>query len=188
MAMKNKSWPIVVSFCACLLLVACQQAGSRQGFYSSPLQPGDEVEVLQAISIPSGLARVYLQHGQTMSYGSTDQYAPFCYFLLRDPLPSEQQIKPGVLVVDSVWLDETSVSLEWPVKLAGVGLGLGGDQLPIAYQFHIRLKSDEQAPVTLVCSGAFEMALTAQPIRLPEVREALGDYAEVRVKMPASGQ
>ena len=186
--MRNKSWPLLVSFCACLLLVGCQQTGSRKGFYSSPLQPGDEVEILRTITVPSGLARVYLQHGQTMSYGSTDQYTPFCYFLLRDPLPSEQQITPGILVVDSVWLDETSVSLEQPVKLAGVGLGLGGDQLPIAYQFHIRLKSENQAPVTLVCSGAFDMALTAQPIRLPEVREALGDYAEVRVKTSVSDQ
>jgi hypothetical protein len=172
------------------LLPACQQTGSRQGFYASPLQPGDEVEVLQTITIPTGMARIYLQHGKTMSYGSTDQYAPFCYFLLRDPLPAEQQIKPGILVVDSVWLDETSVSLKRPVKVAAVGLafGGGGDRTPIAYQFHIRLKSPQRAPVTLVCSGAFDMGITAQPIRLPEVREVLGDFAEVRVKAAATGQ
>jgi len=182
--MPYQNGPMVMSLCIALLLSACQQAGSRQGFYASPLQPGDAVEVLQPIVIPANLARVYLQHGRTMTYGSTDQYAPFCYFLLRDPLPTEQQIQPGVWVVESVWLDEAAVNLERPVKLAALGLGFGGDRTPIAYQFHMRLKSSQPAPVTLVCSGAFDSALSAQPIRLPELREALGDYAELRVQAP----
>jgi hypothetical protein len=186
--MNIKYWAVPIGLFICCLLAACQQAGSRKGFYTSPLLPGDEVEVVRPITIPAGLARIYLQHGQTMSYGSTDQYAPFCYFLLRDPLPQEQQIQPDVLVVDSVWLDETTVYLVRPVRVAGMGLGLGfgGGRMPIAYQFHISLKSQKQAPVTLVCSGAFDDAVSAQPIRLPEVREVLGKYAEVRVKESAT--
>lgn len=186
--MKGGNGSILSGICVCLLLVACQQAGSRQGFYDSPLQPGDEVEVLRPIIISPGMARIYLQHGQTTGYGGTDQYAPFCYFLLRDPLPGEQQIRPDVLVVDSVWLDEAEVRLKRPVMVAALGVGFSGDRTPIAYQFHIRLKSQQQPPVTLVCSGAFEIPLLAQPIRLPEVREALGDYAEVRVNPPSTGQ
>ncbi len=186
--MIRKNWPVLASFYVVLLLAGCQQAGSRQGFYTSPLLAGDEVEVLKTITIPTGLARVYLQHGKTMSYSSTDQYAPFCYFLLRDPLPVEQKIKPGVLVVDSVWLDETSFNSEWPVRVAAATLALGSSRSPIAYQFYISLRSHWQAPVTLVCSGAFESAAAAQPIRLPQVREVLGDYAEVRVKAPLTGQ
>ncbi|GMQ89375.1 MAG: hypothetical protein BMS9Abin09_0853 [Gammaproteobacteria bacterium] len=186
--MISKKWPVLAGFCVALLLAGCQQTGSRQGFYASPLLPGDEVEVLQAIMIPSGMARIYLQHGKTMSYDSTDQYAPFCYFLLRDPLPAEQQIKPGILVVDSVWLDETSVSFERPVRVAAVGMVAGSSYSPIAYQFHISLRSQQQVPVMLVCSGAFNSPSSAQPIRLPQVREVLGDYAEVRVKAPATGQ
>jgi len=186
--MIRKHRCVLAVFCACLLLAACQQPGSRQGFYASPLQPGDEVEVLQTITVQAGMARIYLQHGRTMSYGSTDQYAPFCYFLMRDPLPVEQKIVPGILLVDSVWLNETSVRLGGPVKVAAMGFALGGDRTPIAYQFHIRLHSQQQAPVTLVCSGAFDMGISAQPIRLPEVREVMGEFAEVRVKAPATGQ
>ena len=123
-----------------------------------------------------------------MSYGATNQYEPFCYFLLRDPLPVTQQIKPGVFEVDSVWLDETTVGVDQPVKVAAaVGVGFG-DRTPIAYQFHIRLKTPDQANVTLVCSGAFEMPLMAAPIRLPELQEALGDYATVRVTAAPAGQ
>jgi hypothetical protein len=119
--MIRKNWPVLAGLISCLLLAACQQPGSRKGFYTSPLLPGDEVEVLQTITVPVGMARIYLQHGKTMSYGSTNQYAPFCYFLLRDPLPAEQQIKPGVLVVDSVWLDEAWVGLEWGRRLGVAG-------------------------------------------------------------------
>ena len=166
-----------------LLLASCQGTGSRTGFYSSPLQPGDEVIMLKTLTIQAGKARIYLQGGKTGSYGGSNQYEPFCYFLLRDPLPAEQQIKPGTFVVHSVWLDETTVSIEYPVKLAAAfSIGGGGSRSPIAYQFHMALKAADQQDVTLVCSGAFDMPITAAPIRLPELRQALGDYAEVRVK------
>lgn len=172
-----------------VLLVGCQATGSRTGYYSSPLQPGDEVIMLKALTIPSGQARIYLQGGKTVSYGGSNQYEPFCYFLVRDPLPAEQQIKPGTFVVHSVWLDETTVSVEYPVRLAvAFSIGGGGSRSPIAYQFHIALKAADQQDVTLVCSGAFDMPITAAPIRLPEVRQALGDYAEVRVKTVAPPQ
>jgi len=178
--MQTIGWHRLLTCCLLLVLVGCQDRNSRTGFYSSPVLPGDEIEVVKPVTVPSGLARVYLQHGHLTSYGGTDQYAPFCYFLLRNPLPEKQIIKPGLLVVESVWLDETS-RLEQPLRVAGAGV-LGGDQMPIAFQFHIKLKTAEQGHVLLICSGAFEMALTAAPIRLPEMREALGDYAEVRVK------
>lgn len=172
--------------CGFAALVACQSSGSRDGFYSSPLQPGDQVEVLREINVPGGKARVYLQHGRITTYGGTDQYAPFCYFLLRDPLPGGQVIKPGVFDVESVWLNETSVRKAFPWQVAwSIGIGGGLGQSPIAHQFHIRLKSTEQSNATLVCSGAFDMPIQAAPIRLPEVREALGDYATVRVPMTA---
>ena len=167
-----------------LVLAGCQSAGSRTGYYSSPLLPGDEVIMLKTLEIPSGKARVYLQDGKIRSYGSSNQYEPFCYFLVKDPLPASQQIKPGTFVVQSVWLDETTVSVEYPVRMASVlsmGMG-GGSRSPIAYQFHIALKTVDQQDMVLICSGAYDMPDQAAPIRLPELRQALGDYAEVRVK------
>ena len=172
-----------------LLLVGCQSAGSRTGYYSSPLLPGDEVIMLKTLEIPSGKARIYLQDGKIRSYGSSNQFEPFCYFLVKDPMPARQQIKPGTFVVQSVWMDETTVSLEYPVRLvASVFMSMGGgggSRSPIAYQFHIALKADDQQDVILICSGAYDMPDQAAPIRLPELRQALGDYAEVRVKTAA---
>jgi len=185
MLMIGKNWRVLAGLCVGTVLAACQQTGSRNDFYDNPLLPGDEVEVLQTITIPAGQARIYVQYGKTMSYSSTDQYAPFCYFLLRDPLPVEQQIRPGVLVVDSLWLDEASVNMERQVRVAGMTLAYGGDRTPIAYQSHIKLRSPQQGMLTLVCSGAFDMAISARPIRLAEMRAVLGAFAVVRVKTPA---
>jgi hypothetical protein len=178
--MVAKCWQLGCVCCLGLLLVACQSVDTRGGFYSSPLLPGDEVEILKTVTIAPELARVYIQRGQLGSYPGIDQYAPFCYFLLRDPLPVEQRIEPGRLTVASVWLDETAVSLDQPVRVAGLW-PVGGSRGPIAFQFHIRLKSETRSGFTLVCSGAFDAPALAIPIRLPELREALGDYAKVTV-------
>lgn len=179
--MKSREWR---RLCGCLVfavLVGCQSTDPRGGFYSSPLQPGDQVEVLKDIPVPAGLARVYLQRGELTSYGGSNQYVPFCYFRLPDPLPIEQHVEPGVFVVHSVWLDETSVGFERPVRVASALLGFGEGWSTMAYQFHISLVSEKQPKVLLVCSGAFDSPAVATPIRLPEVREALGDYVKVRV-------
>jgi hypothetical protein len=180
--MRTRLW---VGLCLAGSLVAaggCQAFRVPGDFYSSPLRGGDEIDILKRITVPAGMARIYLQHGQTMSYSATDQYAPFCYFLLNGPLPGEQQIQPGVLVVESVWLDETTVRRERPIRVASVATVLDGDRSPVAYQFHFHLKAADASHLVLVCSGAFEMPLTAAPIRLHELRQVLGDYADVRVK------
>ena len=182
--MKNRiAW--IVMWLALPALTACQSTGGG-GFWSSPVKVGDQIVIQKEIPIPSGQARVYLQHGRTTSYGGADQYAPFCYFVMREPLPVSQTIRTGVLQIEHVWLNETDVRLGRPVRVAGIGgvAGFGGfgGRMPIAHQFHIRLKSSEQPDVRLlVCSGAFDSPRLATPIRLPEMREALGTYAEVRV-------
>ena len=186
--MKARSWQQLFDYGVFVVLIGCQIAHPRGGFYSSPLQPGDQVEVLKDIPVPAGEARVYLQQGKLTSYGGTNQYARFCYFRLRDPLPAEQHVKPGMFTVDSVWLDETTVGLERPIRVASALLVFAEGWSTMAYQFHMPLASDDQSGVKLVCSGAFDNPAVAAPIRLPEVREALGDYAIVRVPATAPGQ
>ena len=179
--MTNKS-VLAVLWLVMLAGGGCESTGSGGGFWSSPVKLGDEIEIKKDIPIPAGLARVYLQHGKITGYGGTNQYEPFCYFVMREPLPVRQTIRPGILRVEHVWLNETDVRLHAPVRLAALASVIGGNRMPIAHQFHIRLESAEQPDVRLlVCSGAFDMPIAAKPIRLPEMREALGTYAEVRV-------
>ncbi len=164
-----------------LLVTACQDMGPRTGFYASPLGPGDEVRLLRELTVPAGDARVYLQRGAIRTYGGTDQYAPFCYFLLRDPSPTERQVPPGSFDVEAVRLEQTDVSLQTPVRVAAnLGVSAVG-VLMAAWQFHIRLSAAGRPDMTLVCSGAFDTPARMAPIGLSQMRQALGDYAAIRV-------
>lgn len=165
-------------------LVACQSAGLKTGYYSNPVGVGTELELVEPLTVPDGLARVYLQSGEVHRYGSIDQYRPFCYFLMHGPAPLARDIQPGTFVVRSVTLREQDVGLAVPVRVASRGVfGLGGDgPLVIAFETHMRLDvGDRKEPARLVCSGAFAAAAEAAPIRLAEMRQALGKWVIVRV-------
>lgn len=167
----------------------CQSLAPSGGYYDNPLQPGAEITVTQELPVPAGYARVYLQYGNTMSYAATDQYAPFCYFLMDEPLPTPQKIMPGVFRVTKVSLIETEVRRSAPVRLAAMGFFADdGGRSQIAWQSYMNLAAAHQDEVrALVCSGAFDSPMEARPIRLPEVQQALGESASVRAG-PAPGR
>ena len=170
------------------LAAGCQTFAPTSGYYGNPLQAGAELTVTQEIQIPAGYARVYLQYGNTMSYASVDQYAPFCYFLMDEPLPVSQKIRPGIFRVARVSLIETEVRRSLPVRLAYRGFFADdGGRGPIAFESYMILTSVDQGDVrALVCSGAFDSPLEARPIRLPELQQALGESVTVRAN-PAPG-
>ncbi len=169
-----------------LALAGCRAYDPTLGYYGNPLGPGAMLEVREEIRVPAGLARVYVQYGKAMGYGAIDQYAPFCYLLMREPLPVVQRIGPGILRVESVSLNETEVSRPRPLWLAAAGLfadSNGDGRGVIAYQSYMRIAADGQPDIyALVCSGAFAAPMEAQPMRLAELRQAFGDLAEIRVR------
>ncbi len=159
------------------LLAGCQATPPGKGFYSSPLVPGDEVRVLRVLAVPAGHARVYLQRGRVTSYAGADQYAPFCYFRLRDPRQWEQRVPPGSFRVEKVWLEQTEVNLGTPLRrVAALGADSDGI-LMAAWQFHLRLVAAGRPRMMLVCSGAFDAPARMAPVSLSQMRAALGDYA-----------
>ena len=166
-------------------LSACQSVGG--GYYDNPVAVGTELELLRALRVPPGLARIYLQGGETTDYAGLDQYRPFCYFLMRNPAPTAREIAPAVFRVRAVELREQDVRLPVPLRLAHrAGLGVGSDGPGvIAFETHMLLDgAPPQGPERLVCSGAFAPPLEAAPIRLDEMREVLGE--RVRVRVPGS--
>lgn len=164
-------------------LSACQSTGVKMGYYSNAVGEGTELELVKTLQIPAGLARIYLQAGEAQRYGEIDQYRPFCFFLMRDPAPLARDIQPATFVVSSVILREQDVRLATPVRLAHVGL-FGGSDGPgvIAYETHMLLQAaGQRSPERLVCSGAFAEPYKAAPIRLEQMRQALGSWVVVRV-------
>lgn len=171
-----------------LLAAGCQALAPSGGYYDSPLQTGAEITVTRELLVPADYARVYLQNGNTESYASMNQYEPFCYFLMDQPMPVVQKIHPGVFRVKKVSLIETQVRRSLPVRLVAFGLFAddGGRSL-IAFQSYMTLTAQHQDNVrALVCSGAFDTPPEARPIRLPELQRALGESIRVRAT-PAPG-
>ncbi len=176
----------VLSALVSLGLVACQSAGLKVGYFSNPVGVGTELELVESLRVPDGLARVYLQGGEVHRYGGIDQYRPFCYFLMRGPAPLARDIPPATFVVRSVELREQDVRLVTPVRVAYLGaFGINDGPGVIAFETHMKLDiSGKTDPERLVCSGAFASPMEAAPIRLAEMRQALGAWVIVRV--PAS--
>ena len=164
-------------------LAACQTTGSgKAGYFSNPVGVGTELEVAEPLQVPAGLARVYLQGGEVVRYADIDQYQPFCYFLMRQTSPVARDIRPAVFYVSSVELREQDVRLATPLRIVHLG-ALGGTDGPgvIAFETHMVLDIGDQAdPERLVCSGAFAPPAEATPIRLAEMRLALGKKVTVR--------
>lgn len=165
-------------------LSACQSTGVNTGYFSNPVSEGTELELVEPLQVPAGLARVYLQGGEMRRYGEIDQYQPFCFFLMRDPAPLGRDIQPAVFVVRSVNLREQDVRIATPVRLAYQGLSWNSDGPGvIAFETHMLLNTtdDQSSPERLVCSGAFAPPAEATPIRLAQMRQALGSRVVVRV-------
>jgi hypothetical protein len=169
------------------VLAGCQAVAWSGGERGNPFAAGAQIEVMRELVIPAGLARVYLQHGQALGYEAVDQYAPFCYFLMRRPEAAAQTIAPGTLRVESVSLNETEVRRALPLHLAAALVLAGGDgRGVIALQSYMRLESPDQPQVyALVCSGAFATSFEARPISADQLRETLGLVAQVRAPTAA---
>lgn len=165
-------------------LAACQSAGTNTtGYFSNPVSVGTELQLVKPLRVPAGLARVYLQGGEVRRYGTIDQYQPFCYFLMRGPSPVSRDIQPATFGIRSVVLFEQDVRLATPLRVAQLGvIGFGDGPGVIAFETHMRLDVPDTAdPGRLVCSGAFAPPIEAAPIRLTEMRLALGAWVIVRV-------
>lgn len=119
-----------------------------------------------------------------MGYAATDQYAPFCYSLMREPLPVSQTTRPGALRVQSVSLNETDVRRVLPTKVTAASLLADFDgRGVIALQSYMRVSADGQPEVyALMCSGAYATPMEAKPIRLHELRQVFGELVEIRVQ------
>jgi len=175
----------VVGVLLSLGLAACQWTGvNPKGFFSNPVGIGTELEVVRPLPIHAGLSRVYLQGGEVRDYSGIDQYQPFCYFLMSEPSRVSRDIQPANFRVQSLELREQDVRLATPLRVAqrGVIIGISDGLGVIAFETHLRLDThDLSEPERLVCSGAFAPPSEAAPIRLTEMRQALGSWVIVRV-------
>jgi hypothetical protein len=176
--MMPKLWLLVPGV---LILFGCQQAPvyDETSPYSR-IPVGSRIVLQEALEVPKGHTRVFLQHGKTLAKHQLNQYYPHCNFEVRAVSDGSTRIKPDTFFVTAVAEgEEMVVKRESPFRHVGLGM-FDDSQSMITRLVHYRLGSESQPAVTrLTCHGGFAEPYEADYPGIGDVRDALGKLASV---------
>jgi hypothetical protein len=164
-------------------LAACQTA-DYEGNENSPyylIPVGSTLTLTRTVTIPAEQVAVYLQGGEVVPAGRTNQYYPHCKFELFHRRDTGQTVQPDdfeiIKVVqetsDSVALD----SLQLAQMSAGIGLNVGMDHGGASlqtYRTRLMLRSAKQPDVYLLSCGQSAYPSEGQHVSIMEIRKVLG--------------
>ncbi|MGM0593313.1 MAG: hypothetical protein ACQETD_02160 [Pseudomonadota bacterium] len=163
-----------------LLLVACQQTPVRDEDSSrSRLEIGTTVVLEEALSVPAGHARVFLQFGKVREKTRLKRYQPHCNFEVRSVSDGSLRIEPDSFTITERLEDEVEiVEGGAPRLVAAATLVATADSMPQLNRFvRYRLDSAHQPEVLyLTCHGGFDDPWAVQYPSLTQMREALGEW------------
>ncbi len=172
--MMPKLWFVVPSV---LLLFACQQTPvyDETSPYSR-ITVGSKIVLHEALEVPKGHTRVFLQDGKTLAKHRLNQYYPHCNFEVRAVSDGTTRILPDTFFVTAVSEgEEMVVKRESPLRHVGFG-AFDDSQSMITRLVHYRLGSENQPAVTrLTCHGGFAEPYEADFPGIGDVRDALGN-------------
>ena len=169
------------------LLAACQQAPVRdETSQRSRVGAGSTFVLHEALLVPAGHARVFLQSGKVVSKTQLDRYRPHCNFETRVVSDGTLRIEPDTfLVTDVEEYEEEIVSRPQPIRvaaLAGDDGDVGGMISMITRFVRHWLYSERQPEVMrLTCHGGFDYPLDALPPSVAKIRQALGSYVTLNL-------
>ncbi len=187
---------VLVALVSTFLVAGCMNSATvrnetgRQGF----VQLESSTLVLKsALTVPAGKARVFLQsHGESgvptsARYSAFDHYSTHCSLEIDTVDHKGFVIEPDRFVVTRVQSTLVPVVMAKPVQVAALGAlnliaGDMDDAGSSAYYegYHFWLASDKQPNVRrLSCYGAYAEPPDLRPPSFAEIREALGDVAEI---------
>ena len=150
-------------------------------YYMPPA--GTKIQLNQPVTVPAGVARVFIQRGQLVNKMAFDRYVPSCNFELNSLSDKPQTIAPETFLVVRVQQEMSEVvQLEAPIRVASLKLaGKNDSGLPmVTHSVHLWIGSDLQPNLRrLTCRGAFDDMPTAYPPSIIEMRAALGNIAEI---------
>lgn len=171
-----------------LFLGACSQQYlvNDDPYYAYNLPPvGSTLVLKKPITIPAGKVRVFLQHGEVFSKADFDRYEPSCSPELRKLADVDREIRPDRFLITKVERLMQEV-VRRPASRAGllkVYLENSGKPM-VVHGYHLWLGSDKQPDVMrMTCRGFFNDLNRAVPPSLNDVRKALGDYAELILRI-----
>ncbi|MCU7891254.1 MAG: hypothetical protein KZQ78_06425 [Candidatus Thiodiazotropha sp. (ex Ustalcina ferruginea)] len=167
-----------------ILLAGCSQSYlvSDDLGYPYNLPPvGSQLLLKQSVMIQPGTTRTFIQQGVSMALSEFDRYVPNCNFEISNLADSSLRIEPDTFVVKKVQRVMEQVVYQQMTGRGNITVSYedpGSSLITLGY--HLWLDSARQPDVMrLTCRGAFNDRWGADPPSIREVREALGDFAEL---------
>ncbi len=145
------------------------------------------VTLTQALTVPAGKTRVFLQHGKVVAIGKLDQYRPHCDFEVRMVSDGNRRIEPDSFNVTRVEVGDDFVVSRAPRVYAALVIVNDSDQPSMISPYvHHWLSSAKQPQVMrLTCHGGFDYPGMAQYPTVNEIRESLGTVATLSLATTA---
>lgn len=155
------------------------------------IHAGEEFELKQAIQIPAGKARSYIQSGK-LSGSGFNQYEPHCRLETKELQAVDTIIQPEVFTISKVEIGEEQIAGKIPpagIQFAFVGNAMASDdyqRIETMDYVHLYLKSDKQPNVyRLTCAGSlsngdmFDAPRSYRPQR-EQVNTILGSVGHIQ--------
>lgn len=168
--LSSKNIPRLVLLLTALTLSACNTAAYRQGPAVA------ELVLNQAITIPAGEGRVFLQRGKVLP-GWPDEYSPHCSMEMYNLNPNDFQVAPGSYPISHIQLYMTEVVMVKPSRYALFVSIESDDSSPsdIMLGYHFWFSSSiGSEPRYMTCLGALAAPWEANEPTMAEINELLG--------------
>ncbi|MCP5313036.1 MAG: hypothetical protein H6955_05740 [Chromatiaceae bacterium] len=167
------------------VLAGCQSSvGVRTEAGGSFVQmQGGTLVLQQALKVPAGKARIYLQDG--IAGSGFNSYKPHCALEVRRVDHDGFTIEPDTFVITKVQSSVQEVVQRQPIVVASLvamgGMDGGGGSNSYYDGYHFWLASDAQPDVRrMSCFGVYAVPADLYPPTIDEIRSALGEIAEIR--------
>ena len=148
------------------------------------LLDGAQLQVLQALPVSAGKARVFVQDG--VISGGYDNYRPHCAFEIESIDHNGVTIEPDTFQVVRVQHSLVQVVQARPLTVAGpwrtfAGINGFGGSSSYHEGYHFWVYSERQPEVMrMSCYGVYAQPYELEPPTLAEIGHALGGLAEIR--------
>lgn len=159
---------------------ACQQGPVRdESSTRSRVGVGSTFVLHEALLVPQGHARVFVQGGKVVAKVRLERYYPHCNFEVRSVSDGTLRIEPDTFLVTDVDEDEEEV-VRRPQSQRYAALAVDSDSMDggvtmIAHFVTHWLYSERQPEVVrLICHGGFDAPFYARAPSIAEIRQALG--------------
>lgn len=150
---------------------------------------GSTLELNQALEIPPGSTRIYVQNGKLSR--RFNHYAPNCNIEVRRiDHESSQTVAAGVFRIVRVQSTyDENVKNPAAIQLAALGsytiaesVDNGSTMMYAGY--HLYLEGDDPNVMRLSCRGVYADPSYASPPSVTEIRQALGELMTLRLPQP----